>query len=223
MQAHTEHQPLEFSRYSEPEMVDRAKAFHALMARRRSVRHFSEEPVPFEVVQEVVRAAGTAPSGAHKQPWTFCVVGNAELKRRIREAAEEEERINYSGRMSEQWLEDLKPFATDHNKPFLEHAPWLVVVFKQAYELEADGSKHQNYYVQESVGIATGMLLAAAHNAGLAKLTHTPSPMNFLAELLERPSNERPFLLIPMGLPAHDCRVPSLLRKPLDELLVLFR
>ena len=129
MQAHTEHQPLEFSRYSEPEMVDRAKAFHALMARRRSVRHFSEEPVPFEVVQEVVRAAGTAPSGAHKQPWTFCVVGNAELKRRIREAAEEEERINYSGRMSEQWLEDLKPFATDHNKPFLEHAPWLVVVF----------------------------------------------------------------------------------------------
>jgi nitroreductase len=214
--------PLDFLRYSEQEMLDRAKSFQALLDRRRSVRHFSADPVPYEVIAEVVRAASTAPSGAHKQPWTFCVVGNAELKRRIREAAEEEERINYGGRMSEEWLEDLKPFATDWQKPFLEIAPWMVVVFKRAYEVESDGSKHQNYYVQESVGIATGMLLAAAHNAGLATLTHTPSPMNFLTELLERPANERPFLLIPMGFPAQDCMVPSLLRKPLEQVLVPF-
>lgn len=221
---HTEHAhiALDFKRYPEAEMLDRAKSFHALLDRRRSVRHFSAEPVPYEVIAEVVRAARTAPSGAHKQPWTFCVVGNADLKRRIREAAEEEERINYGGRMSEEWLEDLKPFATDWQKPFLETAPWLVVVFKRAYEVESDGSKHQNYYVQESVGIATGMLLAAAHNAGLATLTHTPSPMNFLTELLERPANERPFLLIPMGFPAQDCMVPSLLRKPLEQVLVPF-
>jgi iodotyrosine deiodinase len=222
---HTEHAhiALDFKRYPEAEMLDRAKSFHALLDRRRSVRHFSAEPVPYDVIAEVVRAASTAPSGAHKQPWTFCVVGTAEMKRRIREAAEEEERINYGGRMSEEWLEDLKPFATDWQKPFLETAPWLVVVFKRAYEVKPDGSKHQNYYVQESVGIATGMLLAAAHNAGLATLTHTPSPMNFLAELLERPANERPFLLIPMGFPARDCVVPSLLRKPLEQVLVPFR
>lgn len=223
MEAQQQTIPLDFTRYPAEEMIDRSKAFHALLARRRSVRQFSDKPVPFEVIQEVVRTAGTAPSGAHKQPWTFCVVGNAELKRRIREAAEEEERINYGGRMSQEWLDDLKPFGTDHNKPFLELAPWLVVVFKRAYELEADGSKHQNYYVQESVGIATGMLLAAAHNAGLATLTHTPSPMNFLAELLGRPPNERAYLLIPMGFPTPDCRVPSLLRKPLDQVLVPFR
>jgi nitroreductase len=214
--------PLDFLRYPDAEMLDRAKSFHALLDRRRSVRHFSADHVPYEVIAEVVRAGSTAPSGAHKQPWTFCVVGNAELKRRIREAAEEEERINYGGRMSEEWLEDLKPFATDWQKPFLEIAPWLVVVFKRAYEVEGNGSKHQNYYVQESVGIATGMLLAAAHNAGLATLTHTPSPMNFLTELLERPANERPFLLIPMGFPAQDCMVPSLLRKPLEQVLVPF-
>ncbi len=222
MQAQHAHIALDFLRYPEDEMLDRAKSFHALLDRRRSVRHFSADPVPYEVIAEVVRAASTAPSGAHKQPWTFCVVGNAELKRRIREAAEEEERINYSGRMSEAWLEDLKPFATNWEKPFLETAPWLVVVFKRAYEVGDDGSKHPNYYVQESVGLATGMLLAAAHNAGLATLTHTPSPMNFLAELLGRPANERPFLLIPMGFPAQDCVVPSLLRKPLERVLVPF-
>lgn len=221
---HAEHPliTLDFLRYPKAEMLQRAMAFHALLERRRSVRQFSAEPVPYEVIAEVVRTASTAPSGAHKQPWTFCVVGNAELKRRIREAAEEEERINYGGRMSEEWLEDLKPLATDWQKPFLETAPWLVVVFKRAYEVEPDSSKHPNYYVQESVGIATGMLLAAAHNAGLATLTHTPSPMNFLAELLGRPANERPFLLIPMGFPAQDCRVPSLLRKPLEQVLVPF-
>jgi len=222
MHAEHTHIAFDFMRYPEAEMLDRAKAFHAMLDRRRSVRHFSADPVPYEVIAEVVRAASTAPSGAHKQPWTFCVVGNADLKRRIREAAEEEERINYGGRMSEEWLEDLKPFATDWQKPFLETAPWLVVVFKRAYEYEADGSKHPNYYVQESVGIATGMLLAAAHNAGLATLTHTPSPMNFLSQVLGRPENERPFLLIPMGLPAPGCTVPALRRKSLGQVLVPF-
>ena len=217
------HLPLHFDRRTPAEMWHRAQDFHNLMGRRRSVRHFSADPVPFELIAEVVRTAGTAPSGAHKQPWTFCVVGDPDLKRRIREAAEEEERINYGGRMSDEWLDDLKPFGTDWQKPFLETAPWLVVVFKRAYELEAGGTKHQNYYVNESVGIATGFLLAAAHHAGLATLTHTPSPMNFLARLLERPDNERPFLLIPMGYPAEGCLVPDLQRKPAEEVLVPFR
>lgn len=211
--------PLVFERRSPDRLLEHAVAFRERMARRRTVRHFSDEPVPLAVMEEIVRAAGTAPSGAHKQPWTFCLVGDPMLKQRIRHAAEAEERINYESRMSEEWKEDLKPFATDWNKPFLEIAPWLVVVFKRAYELETDGSKHQNYYVQESVGIATGILLAAAHHAGLATLTHTPSPMNFLGEILSRPANERPFLLIPMGFPTKDCVVPELERKPLAEIL----
>jgi nitroreductase len=214
--------PLHFHRLTPPEMLQRAQDFHRLMDRRRSVRQFSPDPVPFELIAEVVRTAGTAPSGAHKQPWTFCVVGDPDMKRRIRETAEEEERINYGGRMSDEWLDDLKPFGTDWQKPFLETAPWLVVVFRRAYEMEADGTKHQNYYVNESVGIATGFLLAAAHHAGLATLTHTPSPMNFLARVLERPDNERPFLLIPMGYPAEGCLVPDLQRKPVEEVLVPF-
>lgn len=215
--------PLAFVRRVPEEMLTRARAFHAEADRRRTVRHFSADPVPPEVIEEVVRAASTAPSGAHKQPWTFVAVGDPGLKRRIREAAEEEERINYGGRMSEEWLEDLRPFGTDADKPFLEVAPWLVVVFKRAYELDADGGKHQNYYVNESVGIATGLLLAAAHRAGLATLTHTPSPMNFLAKLLGRPENERPFLLIPMGFPAPGCQVPDLRRKPLDQVRVVHK
>ncbi|MBK9175369.1 MAG: nitroreductase family protein [Flavobacteriales bacterium] len=213
--------PLRFTRHSPTEMLARARAFHAELDRRRTVRHFSDEPVPAEVIEEVVRAASTAPSGAHKQPWTFVAVGDPGMKLRIRAAAEEEERINYAGRMSEEWLEDLKPFGTDASKPFLETAPWLVVVFKRVFEKDADGHKHQNYYVNESVGIATGLLLAAAHHAGLATLTHTPSPMNFLATLLGRPENERPFLLIPMGFPAEGCLVPRLDRKPLDKVLVM--
>ena len=215
--------PLAFTRRATEVMLQRARAFHGELDRRRTVRHFSAEPVPLELIQEVVRAASTAPSGAHKQPWTFVAVGDPELKRRIREAAEEEERINYGGRMSEEWLNDLKPFGTDADKPFLEIAPWLVVVFKRAYETEASGRKHQNYYVNESVGIATGMLLAAAHHAGLATLTHTPSPMNFLTHVLGRPDNERPFLLIPMGFPAEGCQVPRLVRKPLDQVLVVHK
>ncbi|MCW5899783.1 MAG: nitroreductase family protein [Flavobacteriales bacterium] len=212
--------PLEFDRLSAGEMLARARHFHALMARRRTVRHFSEDPVPSEVMEAVVATAATAPSGAHKQPWTFCLVGDPGLKRRIRKAAEEEERINYGGRMSAEWLADLKPFATHWEKPFLEIAPWLVVVFRRTYELDPDGHKHQNYYVNESVGIATGMLLAAAHQAGLATLTHTPSPMDFLARVLGRPANERAYLLIPMGFPAPDCQVPDLDRKPLEQVLV---
>lgn len=215
--------PLIFEHRPAEEMLARAQAFHAEMNRRRTVRHFSPEPVPLAVIEELVRTASTAPSGAHKQPWTFVAVGDPALKRRIREAAEEEERINYGGRMSQEWLEDLRPFGTDAHKPFLEVAPWLVVVFKRAYEVEADGRKHQNYYVNESVGIATGILLAAAHHAGLATLTHTPSPMNFLARVLGRPENERAFLLIPMGFPAEGCTVPRLDRKPLDQVLVVHR
>ncbi len=203
-------------------MMARATEFHHMMDRRRSVRHFSPEPVPLELIAELVRTASTAPSGAHKQPWTFCVVGDPALKRRIRLAAEEEERANYGGRMSAEWLRDLAPLGTDAEKPFLETAPWLVVVFKRAYEEEAGGHRHPNYYVNESVGIATGFFLSAAHNAGLATLTHTPSPMNFLTRLLERPANERPYLLIPVGMPAPDCRVPPLRRKALEAVLVPF-
>lgn len=212
--------PLDFHRYDEATMLARATEFRMELARRRTVRHFSDTPVPFAVMEQVVRAAGTAPSGAHKQPWTFCVVGNAGLKKKIREAAEAEEKLNYSGRMSAEWMEDLIPFNTGPDKPFLETAPWLVVVFRRPYEFETDGRKHPNYYVNESVGIATGMLLAAAHHAGLATLTHTPSPMDFLSMIMNRPANERPFLLIPMGLPAEKATVPALDRKDVQLLLV---
>jgi len=161
--------------------------------------------------------AATAPSGAHKQPWTFCLVGNPLIKRQIREAAEQEEYHNYHGRMTNEWLRDLEPFGTDWHKPFLETAPWLIVVFKRIYETDADGQKHNNYYVTESVGIATGFLLAAIHQAGLVALTHTPSPMNFLTKVLNRPDNERPFLLIPVGYAASDAVVPQLQRKSFEE------
>ena len=203
-------------------MLKRARAFHVEMSTRRTVREFSDREVPLAVMHEIVRTASTAPSGAHKQPWTFCLVDDPALKRRIRVAAEEEEYLNYHGRMSAEWLHDLEPFGTDHHKPFLETAPWLVVVFKQVHGLVPEGGKRNHYYVTESVGLATGLLLAAAHHAGLATLTHTPSPMNFLTELLERPANERPFLLIPMGFPAKGCRVPDLIRKPLDQVLVRY-
>jgi iodotyrosine deiodinase len=211
------HIPHRFIRRPPEEMLERARAFHTLMEQRRSVRHFSTEPVPLELVQELVRTASTAPSGAHRQPWTFCIVGDPALKTAIRQAAEAEERINYGGRMGAEWLRDLEPFGTTWQKPFLEDAPWLVVVFRKAYE-EDEAGRHKNYYVTESVGIATGMLLAAAHHAGLATLTHTPSPMEFLSTILERPRNERPFLLIPMGFPASECLVPDLRRRPLEAI-----
>lgn len=192
------------------------------MATRRSLRMFSDTPVPKAVIANLLRTAGTAPSGAHKQPWTFCAVSDPALKARIRAAAEEEEYASYNGRMSAEWLRDLAPFGTDWRKPFLEIAPWLVVVFKQAYGLKADGAREKHYYVTESVGLAAGFFLAAVHQAGLVALTHTPSPMDFLAQLLGRPANERPFLLIPVGYPAEDAVVPVLERKALEEFSVWF-
>ncbi len=209
------HIELTFQRRPADEMMQRAREMHQFMEKRRSVRQFSDEPVTLELVEQLVRTASTAPSGAHKQPWTFCLVGDPVLKKRIREAAEVEERLNYGGRMGEEWLQDLEPFGTTWQKPYLEVAPWLVVVFKKIYEEDADG-RHKNYYVSESVGLATGFFLAAAHHAGLAALVHTPSPMDFLGKILERPANERPFLLIPIGVPAPGATVPDLRRKPLE-------
>ena len=196
-----------------------AKEFYQQMDTRRSVREFSDRPVSKEVIENLILTASSAPSGAHKQPWTFVAVSNPEIKKQIRAAAEKEEFENYNGRMSEEWLEDLKIFGTDDNKPFLEIAPWLIIVFKKAYDVK-DGVKKKNYYVNESVGLASGLLLTAIHNAGLASLTHTPSPLNFLQKILNRPANERPFLLIPVGYPANDARVPELGRKGLEEMSV---
>ena len=198
------------------------EAFRQNLVRRRSVRDFSPEPVPRAVVEAVIAAAASAPSGAHKQPWTFCAVSDPALKTRIREAAEREEYESYHGRMSEEWLDDLRPIGTDWRKPFLEVAPWLIVVFRQVHGVGPDGAKTKHYYVGESVGIACGFLLAAVHAAGLAALTHTPSPMGFLAELLGRPSHERPYLLIPVGYPAADAQVPDFERKPLDEVAAFY-
>ncbi|MHC4377726.1 MAG: nitroreductase family protein [Planctomycetota bacterium] len=195
-----------------------ARQFHDVLALRRSVRAFSDEPVSRETIEWVVRAAATAPSGANKQPWRFVAVSDPELKRKIREAAEEEERKFYEGRASDRWLRDLAPLGTDDHKPYLEIAPWLVVIFK----LSRTDDGGQVYYGEESVGIATGMLLAAAQHAGLATLTHTPSPMGFLGEVLGRPKNERAYMLIPMGYPTEDAQVPrhALHRRPIEETLI---
>ena len=200
------------------EMIERSHEFFELMNKRRSLRSFSDRPVPKKVIDLIVQAAATAPSGAHKQPWTFCIIGNPDIKKKIREAAEKEEYESYHNRMPETWLKDLEPFGTDWNKPFLETAPWLIIVFKKAYDLEED-EKKTNYYVNESVGICCGFLLAAIHYAGLVALTHTPSPMNFLTRILNRPNNERPFLLIPVGYPAKGAEVPALDRKSLDDVM----
>ncbi|MDX1652359.1 MAG: nitroreductase family protein [Brumimicrobium sp.] len=204
------------------ELIKRSKEFYSLMDKRRSVRTFSEETIPQEVIENIIKTASTAPSGAHKQPWTFCVVSNPELKKKIKEAAEAEERESYESRMSERWKEDLKPLATDAHKPFLEDAPFLIVLCKRAYDYDENGNKVNNYYVNESVGIAAGMLITAIHNAGLVTLTHTPSPMNFLTELLERPQNERAFLLLPVGYPQDPTYVPELKRKSLEEIAVFY-
>ena len=202
--------------YAADEMIQKSNLFHTKMEMRRSIREFSNKPVPKQVIENIILAASTAPSGAHKQPWTFCVVSDPLLKKQIREAAEKEEYESYQTRMTEEWKKDLAPIGTDWKKPFLEIAPYLIVVFKRSYEWNADRSKHQNYYVTESCGIACGFLLAAIHDAGLGALTHTPSPMNFLAKLLNRPENEKPFLLIPVGYVAEDCWVPALDRKKID-------
>lgn len=211
--------PYKGVRYPKAEMLKRSREFYQFMDKRRTVRDFSDKKVPREVVDNILMTASAAPSGAHKQPWTFCVVSDPLLKQKIREAAEKEEYENYHGRMSEEWLEDLQPFGTDWHKPFLEIAPYLIIVFKKAYDLVGD-RKQKNYYVNESVGIATGFLLTAIHNAGLASLTHTPSPMNFLHEILDRPENERAFLLIPVGYPANEAQVPNISRKNKEEVII---
>jgi iodotyrosine deiodinase len=211
---------LDFERLPESEQLARSRAFLERMRRRRSVRHFSADSVPYELVENAIATAAAAPSGAHQQPWTFVVVSDPALKSAIRVAAEEEERRSYESRMPDDWLEALRPLGTDWRKAHLEDAPFLVVVFEQAYGIGADGGKVKHYYVRESVGIAVGLLLASLHEAGLATLTHTPSPMGFLREILGRPVNERPYVLVPLGYPARGCMVPDLERKSLDEVLV---
>ncbi len=201
--------PYHPERFSESEMMHRAESFFQLMNKRRTVREFSDDPVPMELIRKLIMTASTAPSGANKQPWTFCIITNPELKQQIRLAAEKEEKRNYEERMSKRWLEDLEHLETDWQKAFLEEAPCLVAVFKRVYELEESEEKHNNYYVSESVGLATGLFIAAIHQAGLSSLTYTPSPMNFLSKLLKRPDNERPYLLIPIGYPAANAMIPD--------------
>lgn len=208
--------------YTGKEMISRSEKFYSKMDKRRTVRDFSEKPVSKKVIENIILTASTSPSGAHKQPWTFCVVNDPEIKKQIRIEAEKEEYESYNGRMPEEWLNDLRPLQTDWKKEFLEIAPYLIIVFKRSYELEDKGHKHQNYYVTESCGIACGFLLAAIHHAGLAALTHTPSPMNFLSRVLNRPENEKPFLLIPIGYPAEECFVPAIKRKTLHDVCIFF-
>jgi nitroreductase len=206
---------------AESERMDVAAHIFEEMDQRRSVRHFSDRDVPRELIETAIRAASTAPSGAHMQPWTFVLIGDTEVKRRIRIAAEDEERENYEGgRLPPHWREDLARLGTTSEKPFLETAPWLVVIFEQRYGIRADGTRQHHYYVKESVGIAAGMFIDALHRMGLATLTHTPSPMAFLRTLLSRPENERPFILFPIGYAAEDCEVPDLDRKTLNEVMV---
>lgn len=213
--------PLEGYRELPPEeMRAEAEAFLDRMRRRRTVRDFSDRPVPRDVLETCLLAAGTAPNGANRQPWRFVAVADPGLKRRIREAAEAEEREFYNGRAPKEWLEALSHLGTDQDKPFLERAPWLVVVFAESYEVTERGDRLKNYYVTESVGIATGMLVTALHHAGLATLTHTPSPMKFLNEILGRPENERPFLVLVVGYPEEGTMVPDITKKPLGEIAV---
>jgi iodotyrosine deiodinase len=213
--------PYRPERLPEEEMLRRAREHYEEMDRRRSVRFFSPDPVPRELIETAIRTASTAPSGAHKQPWRFVVVGDPAVKREIRAAAEAEERESYvGGRMPPDWLEALAPFGTGWEKPYLETVPWVVVVFEELYEVLPDGSKRKNYYPKESVGIACGLFIAALHHMGLATLTHTPSPMGFLSRVLNRPPNEKPYILFPVGYPAPDAEVPDLRRKSLDEVSV---
>ncbi len=191
------------------------------MNQRRTVREFDSRNIPLDVMENIIQTAGTAPSGAHKQPWTFCLISDPEMKKQIRIAAEEEEKISYTSRMPESWKNDLAPLGTDWEKPFLEIAPYLIVVFKQSYGM-LNGEKIQHYYVNESVGIACGFLIAAIHQAGLVTVTHTPSPMNFLSDILQRPKHEKPFLLLPVGYPAKETFVPDIERKQLEEILIRY-
>ena len=207
---------------SKEDMIEKSNAFYQWLNERRSIREFSDQEVPKVVIENIIKAASTAPSGAHKQPWTFCAISNQELKHQIRLAAEAEEKETYENRMGERWKNDLAPIATDMHKPFLEIAPWLLIACKRPYEYKEDGTKANNYYVNESVGLACGMLITAIHNAGLVTLTHTPSPMKFLTRLLKRPENERAFLLLPVGYPKQPVFVPDLKRKDLNEVAVFY-
>jgi len=207
-----------YREYSVEKMRKRAKNFYEEVKRRRTVRDYSDRQVPMEIIEDCLRAAGTAPNGANMQPWHFVVVSDSNIKKQIRDAAEEEERVFYDERAPKEWLEALAPLGTDSSKPFLEKAPYLIAIFAQSYGLTASGKKVKNYYVQESVGIATGVLITALHQAGLVTLTHTPSPMNFLSEILGRPSNERPYLLLVVGYPEDDAKVPVISKKDLKEI-----
>ncbi len=210
--------PLDFTQLSPEEMQQRAKDFYQQIKTRRTVREFSDRPIPEGVLEQCILAAGTAPNGANKQPWHFAVIQDPEIKKKIREAAEEEEREFYQRRAPEDWLEDLVPFGTDEHKPFLETAPALIGIFSQSYHLNEQGEKEKHYYVKESVGIATGILITALHNAGLATLTHTPSPMGFLNDIMQRPSHEKAFLLLVVGYPKDGVQVPDINKKKLNEI-----
>ena len=209
---------LDFEEYSESKMRSRSESFLNEIVTRRTIREFSDRIVPIDIINNCIKTAASAPSGANKQPWQFVVVKDSGIKAKIREAAEKEEKEFYGHRATKEWLEDLNQFGTDWHKPFLEIAPYLIVIFRKIYDLENDGTQRKNYYVNESVGIASGFLLAALHHAGLATLTHTPSPMNFLGEILNRPKNEKAFLLIPVGYPAKDAEVPDISKKPFSEI-----
>lgn len=217
-----EFHPYTGQQYSELEILERSENFLQWADTRRSVRDFSSKPVPQQVMENIIMTASTSPSGAHKQPWTFCLISSKELKSTLRKLAEEEEFKSYNGRMSEEWLKDLAPLGTNWEKEFIDIAPWIVVLMKRIYETDENGEKQNNYYVAESVGIAAGFFLMAVHNAGLVALTHTPSPMNFITKALGRPENERPFLLIPVGFPAENAQVPNLKRKDSSEVIELY-
>lgn len=214
--------PLAHARIPIEQTLDRGTQFYAEMNRRRTTRHFSTDPVAREAIEWAIRVGGTAPSGAHQQPWTFVAVSDAEMKRQIREAAEREEKGFYHGRAPDEWLEALAPLGTDEHKTHLTDAPWIVVLFRQSYGLRGDGTKRTHYYTQESCGIAAGLFIAAVHRMGLVTLTHTPNPMGFLGELLQRPANEKAMLVMPVGYPASGALVPDLQRKALDEISVWF-
>lgn len=212
--------PLHFTEIPLEESRSRGTAFFEEMNKRRTTRHFSSRPLPRDLIELAIRTAGTAPSGAHQQPWTFVAVSDPELKRQIREAAEAEERQFYAGRAPADWREALAPLGTDEHKPHLTDAPWLVVVFRQAFGVRPDGTRRTHYYTVESVGIAVGLFVAAVHRMGLVTLTHTPNPMSFLSTLLGRPENERAYLILPVGYPAEGARIPDLQRKTLEQIAV---
>lgn len=212
----------DYPKFPASQMLERAQHFHSLLSRRRTIRDFSPRPIPEGVLEECLRAAGRAPSGANHQPWHFVVVRSPEIKAEIRRAAEQEEQAFYGGRAPQDWLDALAPLGTDQNKPFLETAPALIAIFGENYSLDSAGGKVKNYYVSESVGIATGFLIAALNNAGLCSLTHTPSPMKFLNQILNRPKRERPFLLLVVGFPAEGVQVPRIQKKSLDEIASFF-